>query len=231
MGCVSGVGSNPVVKKTTFYSIMTNYRPLQNIPLDLNNDYLSECIQQKEQYVHMIDDWNSLLGPNIKKLFNNLNLTPQFVSLFGKQQLAEQKIWIHTDILWKDNQWIKLPFGINWELYPSDTYFNWWDTKDQTECYPPSIDNSTWSQATNTKFRQQGIHYGTRENYDFHNSEIIETLKFEPNTAYLVRADVPHNVEYKTDNIHRIGISIRFPVEQIATWQQALSTFDPYIKK
>jgi hypothetical protein len=99
------------------------------------------------------------------------------------------------------------------------------------ECYPESANNTAWCEADGFKNGQQGIHYGHRQNMDTSKFALLETLKYKFNVPYLVRTDIPHNVEYSTTFKHRLGLSVRFPLDQIPTWEQALEIFNPLIAK
>jgi hypothetical protein len=210
---------------------MNNFKELIELPKPVQVDKLKEIANSKTSYVHMVRDYESLLTPALLQFFKSLGLTPEFCSVFGHNGVKESKIWVHTDIRYDNNHWVRLPCGINWELVPSDTYFHWWDTKDQLECYPESSDNTAWCEADGFKNGQQGIHYGHRQNMDTSNFELIETLKYTFNVPYLVRTDIPHNVEYSTTFKHRLGLSVRFPLEQIPTWERALDLFAPLLAK
>lgn len=210
---------------------MINYRQLTGLPKPVVGNAVNIRIAEKTSYVQMIRSYESVLSTKLLDFFKQLGLTPAFCTLFGEQYKQESGIWIHSDILWKDNTWIKLPFGINWELIPSETYFSWWDTGSLSECYPDSLENTSWCQTDGFEFGQQGIHYGYRENNSAEGCTLVEQLKMQFMTPYLVRADVPHSVEYKTTYKHRIGISVRFPVEQVSTWETALNIFEPYFIK
>jgi hypothetical protein len=210
---------------------MINYRQLTGLPKPVVGNAVNIRIGEKQSYVQMVRDYETVLSAKLLEFFQQLGLTPSFCSLFGEQHKQESGIWIHSDILWKDDRWVKLPFGINWELIPSDTHFSWWDTGTLEECYPESTANTEWCQTDGFEFGQQGIHYGARENNSAEGCECIEQLKMEFMTPYLVRADVAHSVEYTTTYKHRIGVSVRFPVEQVPTWERALEIFEPYFKK
>ena len=208
---------------------MNNYKELIALPTPVLPHRLLEIAANKHSYVHMVRDYKSLLNPALLDVLANLGLTPEFCTVFGRTSVQESKIWAHTDIRYVDNKWVKLPCGINWELVPSDTYFHWWDTKDAKECYPESADNTEWCEPDGFPNGQQGIHYGSRQNMDMSQFECLETLKYKFNVPYLVRADIPHSVEYKTNHKQRFGLSIRFPLDQIPTWDRAVEVLRPLL--
>jgi len=76
------------------------------------------------------------------------------------------------------------------------------------------------------------IHYGTGRNDSPENilplvdHLISETLSSEP---LMIRTDHPHSVEYSGYQ-SRLALSIRFPVDVITSWQQAVELFSRHIK-
>lgn len=206
---------------------MPNFKKLKMLPSPVNSTVLFDTFQKKEVYVQMARNIDELLSPEILKVFADLGVTPEFCGLFGQKNVSSSKIWIHTDLRYVNNQWTKMPFGINWELVPSNSYFTWWDTKDMKECYPPDPENSAWCQPDGFEYGLQGIHYGSRETADTGIAEPLETIKLEYQVPYLVRADIPHSVAYATRHKQRIGLSVRFPLEQVPTWERALEVFEP----
>jgi hypothetical protein len=214
---------------------MSNYRELQGLPDPVIHASLIKCMKhvtQKNDYVKEISDFESILSPALLDAFDNIGISPINCYLFGFAKNQQQKIWIHTDIVSDDNQWVRLPFGINWELVPSTTIFNWWDVEGQIEHYPDASMHAPGQR------RLQGIHYSDRVSeftdktvLDFDRCKIIESVEFKHHTPYMVKVGIPHNVEYKTTHSQRIGLSVRFPIHQIPTWERALEVFDTFIKK
>lgn len=216
--------------------MLPNYKILKGLPNPVNSIALLDTFNKKQVYVQMATNVEEVVSPELLQVFKDLGLTPNFFCLFGKSIHNEPqdyispqagKIWVHTDIRYLDGAWHKMPFGLNWELVPGKTYFTWWDTKDAEECYPPATENSQWCQPDSLDYGLQGIHYGHRGNHDASSFDVLETIKMDYNTPYLVRADIPHSVSYVTKHKQRIGFSVRFPLEQIPTWERALEVFKP----
>jgi hypothetical protein len=145
-------------------------------------------------------------------------MKPWFLAHFGYvPETPITESLVHTDIYNFNGQWIRLPFGINWDLSPGTTEFNWYSTELE-EIYPS---------LTIKGFR--GIHYGSERNRDAEqHCTKLGSLLIERNTPYLVRADIPHKVIYtRPENEFRIGISLRVFPTVAKTWDEALTVFKP----
>lgn len=132
-----------------------------------------------------------------------------------------EKRVIHTDLVWKENKWIKMPFGINWEIGDdsNDSIFQWWDMSAHSEHYP-----SSGHENLNNFSKLSGLHYSQRFNLGApEGSILLEETKLD--RATLVRTDVPHSVIYTGSK--RMSVSIRF--KQNISWNEAVEIFKPLI--
>ena len=219
---------------------MSNYRELHTLPNPVDPKLLVKWLAKKSLYIQSIPDCSSLLSQELLSRFDKIGITPECCYLFGLMECQERNTWIHTDLVSRDNQFIKFPCAINWELTPGNATFNWWEIEGP-EVYPnPSVHGQV------DGYHLLGIHYETASinddplnKYDrdtigsktLDNGKIIESLELKFNTPYLVKVDVPHSVVYSTQSRQRIGLSVRFTAQQIPTWERALEVFDLFINK
>ena len=190
-------------------------------PLKLEN--LESLVAKKKKYSTVEEDLETYLTPEILEIFKSINLCPRFVVYFGRLYAKQNEIQVHRDITYLDNQWKSIPCGINWELTPGDTLFEWYDTSKENE-HLPDPEHAL-------PLELNGAHYGHRANMDVSTFTKIESLNVMENQPYLVRTDIPHRVTYKTSSYNRICISIRFKLNDVQSWEHALEIFDPLIIK
>lgn len=176
------------------------------------------------KYMHVTDD-ASILSPEIIEKFQQLGLTPNVIFYFGfldRVNFTHPNQLVHTDIVYHDNSWAIQPFAINWELADTEAEFRWWDVGDSFKAYPPlEIVESDIS----TKFAR-GIHYGGRMNFNIPPYyKILETYTLRSNQALAVNTSIPHSVIQKVNTQPRFGLSIRFPLSQILTWEHGVKLF------
>lgn len=166
---------------------------------------------------------------DIINTLEKLGLPAKFLIHFGATDAESARSFLHTDICTHNQKWTKIPMAINWELTPGHTQFSWYDPGNQLPCYPPDPD---WNQ---NNFLFQGIHYGARADFhagvghDVSNCQLLDTVSLERNTAYLVRTDVPHQIVYRSEVTTRMCISLRFELDAVSTWDQAVDLLQPLI--
>ena len=208
---------------------MSHYVSLGKFPKPLSSATILKLCNNHQNYVGVIENPNEMISDELLLFLKDLSLVPNLALVFTSSKSEQSpgisprsgKVWVHTDLLWSSDQWCKIPCGINWELTPSVTEFIWWDTKDAEECYP---ENELYGR----KKTFQGIHYGNRNNIEFSDFEKLESVQLRMDAPCLVRTDIPHSVTYQsTSSLPRIGLSLRFPLEQIPTWERAVEIFRP----
>jgi hypothetical protein len=155
---------------------------------------------------------------------NNLNIKPLMFYNFGSINNQLTTTALHRDVIYEDNIWKSMPMGINWDLTPGTTSFRWYDPLSCPEVMPPVLKDLDHTSPF-------GIHYIKRYNKDFSQMKEVGYLDVQRNTPYLVRTDVVHQITYTCDTDTRMGISLRFKIDDIPTWERALQVFDQYIIK
>lgn len=215
---------------------MLFYKKLSLYPNPLIDDCIEELMQKKQSYndeanrrnyvlynhLYASDEITKYISPVLLDQFKSINLKPAIFINFSEYG-SSHITWLHSDLTYHDNKWKPLEFGINWELAPGETTFNW---------YRPVVDNihKSPSPAENElsmawpRRMINGIHYYKEEEF-----ENIGSVTFDINTAYIVKTDIPHKVVSYSPNDLRKCISVRFFYEDVPTWEKALETFSPFI--
>lgn len=196
------------------------YKELK-LPSDPINhfDELVSCKKEKI-WTYSTTDIDRYVNADLLSVFDSMGLRPRMIACFGMLNQQVAKSTIHNDIGWIDNTWQSLPFGINWEMTPSDMTFSWWDTSGFEKIFP---DENT------PKVNVWGIKYNNNRHVsDSTGYKCLDTFKPKYKVPFLARTDVPHQVAYKTDADNRIAISIRFDNKDLPTWEDAVTKFQPF---
>ena len=203
---------------------MSQLYKLLNLPPDpLKRENLNSLVAKKKKYSTVEEDLETYLNTETLEVFKSLGIRPRFVVYFGRLFAKKNEIQVHRDITYLDSVWKSIPCGINWELTPGLTKFEWYDTTAHNEHLPDPVHA--------LPLELNGAHYGHRDNMDISSFSLLESLEVKVNQPYLFRTDVPHRVTYATTSHNRICISIRFQLDDIPDWKCALQTFDGLIIK
>lgn len=209
-----------------------------DIPYPLQDkSTISKMLMDKEQgqvYRSLILDIENFVSSDLKEVFNSLGLQPNIGILFG---FANKKDFIskpspHTDLIWQNNKWNKVPFALNWELTPTNPIAFWYDIDPSEEIYPDPIPDTAINIPSLQRLRlAHGIRYDNNPtNWEVdHNHKVIEQHIITSN-AYAFKSDVPHTFNYSGYS-DRLNLSIRFPIEQIPTSEVGFKLFEPYAIK
>jgi hypothetical protein len=194
-----------------------------DLPMPLKDNSLQALVDLKNQqdtYQTIHYDIDQFLSQELLSVLHSINLTPKFFIHFGQPSDLTHTTCLHSDIIRIDNNWVPVPAGIMWDLTPGTSDFKWYDTSALTTVPPPEH-----LVAYMPTFN--GHHYGSRHGEDVSQCKLLDHLVVKRNTPYLVKTDTPHQVTYISDVPMRISINIRFDVNDISTWQQALEKFQP----
>ncbi len=203
---------------------MSQLYKLLNLSYDpLNRANLNLLVSKKKKYSTVEEDLETFLNPALLEIFKTINLRPRFVVYFGRLFAKQNEIQVHRDITYLDKQWKSIPCGINWELTPGTTTFEWYDPNNETE-HLPDPEHAL-------PLELNGAHYGHRANMDVSSFKLIESLNVKEGQPYLFRTDIPHRVKYATTSNNRICISLRFNLEDVPSWEHALEIFDSLVIK
>ena len=166
-----------------------------------------------------------ILSDEILDIFKQMNLTPKFVTLFGRNDVSSslKDRLIHTDLAMNpDGSWRKCLFGINWELEGASNLFSWYDMSKVKEAWPDE------ELSENSKYKLlNGIHYVTRGGMGIPEGAVkLEETYIDGPT--LVRTDIGHLTLY-TSKIHkRLGISVRFDETPFESFDHVVEKLRPY---
>lgn len=203
-----------------------NYKRL-NLPKNiLRETFIPEL--NGNDFWHIYQDIESVLNDEIINIFKTLSVVPNMVILFGAN-LTNRKlnqIMVHSDLYYKNNEWVDAPFGINYELGKTTTTIYWFDTN---KCKYEQPMPAQFYQYPSNIFNGKVYHKKLTDPYPI-NAQIIEsvTITNEENPI-LFRTDVAHGVSYITETSPRFMLSIRFDVDIIKNWEQALDVFSNII--
>lgn len=209
---------------------MVLYKQLTLTGLSLIGDSVERLMEEKIEFnkiaerlsphVHVSDDIQNTLSSELLNQLRSIGLTPAIVVNFSECGETYETP-IHSDVTLYNDNWVPMPFGINWELAEGTTIFNWYDNKGNYCVYPGHrVEGISWPRRM-----LNGTRYHPSKLVDF---EKIDSVRLLPNTAYLVRTDIPHQVISESPGGLRIAISIRFPLDQVGSWEQALEIFKPF---
>ena len=179
--------------------------------------------KQFYKYRIVLTEFRNYISKESIDFFKSLNVFPTVLILFGhvNNRLASNlNPIIHTDIIMQDNNFVKVPFAINYELTDAPATMSWYDTKSAKECYP-----SPYETQTNEYVYGSGINYGTSKNRDHSGYELLDSCELNAMRPTLVRNDIPHCVTYPAGYASRLSASIRFPLNEIKTFNEAYKIF------
>ena len=199
-------------------------------------DHINECkrnrVKTRIDGYSFIDNDLSILNPELLEIFSSLGLKPNIMLILGHAGVTNFQIkrhFVHADTVWHDQQWKKQPLAINWELTDGEAMFYWWDTEDTPEFYPLPL---TPEQEKDIVFSYaKGIYYGKQfTDFQSHIQEnppykLVDQVKIVPNAAVAINTSVPHSACATIREQSRCALSIRFPLEQIPTWEHGIELF------
>lgn len=208
---------------------MTFYKKLTLCSNPLSGDHIGQLMHEKALYIaktkdqrlyehlYASDEIDKYVSPLLLDQFRSLGLRPAILINFSEYGLTH-KTWMHTDMTYHDNRWKPLELGINWELQPAETTFNWYEAH-----VPGKEPGSNEGAMTWPRVMINGVRYP-----DETQLTKIGSVTFDINTAYLVRTGIPHQIVSSTPGNFRECISVRFFYDDIPTWERALEIFEPY---
>jgi hypothetical protein len=175
----------------------------------------------------------SIINEDVLDALADLKMYPALVVVFSQTELRNnQNCFLHSDVTLLDKTWTSIPFAINWELNEDiDTTVSWWDTSKYETLYPPMTE-------AETKFPFNLLN-GTRYNIDkskscvnhLHNIELLDAVHLYKNDSpILFRTDVPHSLEFTTNERCRFNLSLRFDLAKVVNWQEAVEKLQPIFK-
>jgi hypothetical protein len=220
-----------------------NYYEL-NLPFPLKKEKLQELIILKCQsksvrhYAYVCTQFEDFISDELAEVFNNLNIWPNVMIVFGHMNNANRsKSIIHSDLILKDDHFVRVPFGLNYEIGGIKARFNWFTPKSGVEEMLFDGSRDIWK---NIKLETEldtnlpeviwasGAHYGKIKNYNKDDFNLIDTYELSRKHACLVRTNIPHSVSYGEEVKERLSVSFRFSEERIASIEDASKIFNSY---
>lgn len=190
----------------------------------------------KRPYMYSTGDFKDYISLDLREIFNSLKIFPDILIIFGHEndEKFQPKAVVHSDIRFSSDEWIDSPCAINWEITDSSADFSWWDVKGAKKFYPPPWNDQQYLPPKDSdlyfeRLLGSGAHYTEWLNFNSEDYSVIETGVLTKGNPILIRTDIPHSVKYSNYK-NRISISLRFPIEEISSWDGALEIFDDYIK-
>jgi hypothetical protein len=215
---------------------MVLYKKLNLCSSPIKGELIQELMDKKEAFAKKVDmspvgvykhlyandEIERYISPVLLQQLNLINLKPALLINFSEYGPTHET-WLHRDLTFINGDWTPLEFGLNWELSPGTTTFNWYTEKSdncKTSPWPLRDElHSTWP---------RGFINGVRY-FDETELQHVGAVTFDINTAYIVRTDIPHKVVSESPNGLRKCISIRFFVQDVPTFDKAIEIFQPYL--
>lgn len=178
-----------------------------------------------ENQYNFFEDTANFLTPELLDQFDSIGLIPTLAVIFSLNYSIrsdqEAKKFVHKDLTWHNNRWNTVPFAVNWELN-SDIHSDifWYDVSECEHHLPLENPTYPWNHLS-------GIFYqGT--------ATVIEHVAIDSKytcSPILFNTSIPHAVSFSTSAPYRCGLSVRFGIDQISTWNDAVSRFAKFVIK
>lgn len=171
-----------------------------------------------------------VLDVNLYTILKDLNLIPKVLIVFYYSKDIDSNVsYIHKDLCLMDNIWKTVPFSINFEM--NSTTVNtttWWDTTGAEEFFDDTEKNRTQSKnLIAIRYHQNRL----RSNIRFLNFKPFESITYSSiDNPILFRTDVAHSVITRNSQGTRFAVSLRFDLNQISTYEDAVKILQPLIK-
>lgn len=199
-----------------------NYRRLNLVGSPLIHNDLIMYTQKEYNFVEHMDDF---LSPELLEQFKKIGLTPRLAIVFSLNYSTRTESdsikFVHSDLTWYNNKWHDVPFGVNWELNSDvSSTVSWYDVTECKRHLPSSDPIHPWNHLS-------GIFYQGP-------AKVIEqaVISSEQNfSPVLFNTSVPHAVSFSTTAPYRCGLSVRFGIDQISSWDHAVAKFQEFICK
>jgi hypothetical protein len=190
-----------------------NYLKL-NLPKNpINNEFVLEF--NGDDFWHIYTDVEKVLSKEILECFKLLDLHPAHVVIFSSKNPHRTNGLLHTDLENHLGDWKPVSCAINWELNQTISMIEWHDTSNCVEYWPTT---SSLESAYPLNYLQ-AIRYSI-------GSVIEEEIELDSKEfPILFRTNKAHSITYKTTDTHRFMASVRFNIDQIESWEKAVSIF------
>lgn len=211
-----------------------------NLPSNpLNAEYKDSVltIEQSDVIWKTAPPWKLYRGQSVEKIIKidileklrSLNLEPNLIVLFFMNRpVSYDRSYIHRDIALLDNQWVDVPFGINFEINPNtETTISWWDTsglkefQDDTDEVRENFGDFSAIRYNENRLRSTPKHV---------NATVKETLQVQGDSnPILFRTNVAHSITTYTSSGDRFNLSLRFDLSKNISFEEAVFKLQPLI--
>lgn len=199
-----------------------NYHRLNLVGAPLVHNDLTAYTQNEYNF---FEDLDNFLAPELLEQFKRIGLTPSVAIVFSLNYSSrteeDSSRFVHSDLTWNNNRWQSVPFGINWELNSDvSSTVSWYDVSGCIQHLPPADPVHPWTHLS-------GIFYQG-------SPRVIEQARIDSrqnSSPVLFNTSVPHAVSFATTAPYRCGLSVRFSLDQVATWDSAVNKFQDFICK
>jgi hypothetical protein len=206
-----------------------NYIKLNLPSFPLKSDKVDELLNNSN-FRLIITDYKSVINDQLLQIFESLNLEADHVIIFKQHHPAERSIersLAHIDVVYDNNEWIKVPCVINWEIFPTNIKWIYLKPTGDHKIIYPELEKIT----NPDQLLHNGIHYVKRHHVGIDNFEIEDSFEYSgPCGPTLFKTNKFHAVSYSAEN-NRMSVSIRFKVTSLTSWESAVSKFSNYILK
>ena len=209
---------------------------LPSNPLNAETSHKILKVSQSDKVWYKNPHWHTyadpeiikeVLTPEVLSSLHALDLDPTLVIVFFMtKEVTPERSYIHKDTSYINGQWVTVPFGINFEVNPTTvSTTTWWNTTDQ----PEYLDDN--EQTREFKKELNGYRYHKdflRSTPKYLNFNPVDSITLQGNsTSLLFRTDVAHSVITKTEEGIRFNVSLRFDINKISTFEQAVEILQP----
>jgi hypothetical protein len=183
-------------------------------------------------------EFERFISDELAQVFNDLNIWPNVMIVFGHMARAHRSnSIIHSDLILKDDHFVRVPFGLNYEIGGIKARFNWFSPKAGVEEMLLDGSRDIWKNIRletnlNTALPEiiwsSGTHYGKVKNSNVDDFNLIDTYELSREHACLVKTNIPHSVTYGEEVEQRLSVSFRFSEERIASIEDAAKIFSQH---
>mgnify|MGYP006103851537 CR=1 FL=1 len=202
--------------------------PLADPNFDLSKFMESRAPVHPSRSYNMIDNIDELLSPELLAQLEEINLKSSFAIVFAGSQTTstDDESLIHYDLTTHNGEWVSVPFAINWELNSSIySTVKWYDTSGLVGT--PLVE-------TPKTHHLNVFHYGYVGKSGRAVPEIIDQVIVDSESdrsPVLFNTSQAHTVSYSTPEPLRAVLSLRFSIDDISTWDDAVTKFQKFIRE
>ena len=188
------------------------------------------------KYNYVTTEFHDKLNPEIVKIFNDRGIMPEVLEILGHvpttQDFPCDRHLVHVDLTYsKSKGFVTLPMALTWELTDTKTTLYWWDPKHNPvieKPVNPALLQHDWYRFGRARVFSDSDQRSalTPDQVGF---ELLQTYKPSKGRAFILNTAIPHSATYEPGHERRVYFSLRFPVQQIASYEAALELFKEFV--